>query len=77
MISTPFDPKKISYVNSMDLNPPFLAPVLDSVVTNRREKMEVTIVNMVKCIHSLGKQNARKHNGEDDDNNDDSQLSLN
>ena len=61
----------------MDLNPPSPAPGLDSIATNRLEKMEVTMVSMVKCIHSLGKQTAWKHDNEDDDYDDDSQLSLN
>ena len=68
---------KISYVNPMDLNPPSPAPVVDSVVTNRLEKMEFTMVNIVKCIHSLGKHAAWKHDHEDDDHDNDSQLSLN
>ena len=35
------------------------------------------MVNMVKCIHSLGKCAARKHDDEDDDHDDDSQSSIN
>ena len=61
----------------MDLNHPSPAPGLDSVATNQLEKMEVAMVSMVKCIHSLGKQAARKHEDEDDDHDDDSQSSLN
>ena len=61
----------------MDLNPPSPAPGLDCVAANRLDKMEVTVVNMVKCIHSLKKHAARKHDDEDDDHDDDSQSSLN
>ena len=32
---------------------------------------------MVKCIYSLGKRAARKHDNEDDDHDDDSRSSLN
>ena len=61
----------------MDLNSPSPAPGLDSVATNRLENMEAAMVSMVKCIHSLGKHTARKHDDEDDDHDDDSQSSLN
>ena len=35
------------------------------------------MVNMVKCIYSLGKHAARRHNNEDDDHDNNSQSSLN
>ena len=68
---------KISYVNSVDLNPPSSAPGLDSVATNRLDKMEGAMVSMVKCLHSLGVRSAWKYDDEDDDHDDDSLLSLN
>ena len=61
----------------MDLNPPSPAPGLDSIAANRLEKIEVAMVSMVKCIHSLGNHTAWKHDDEDDDHDDDSQSSLN
>ena len=61
----------------MDLNPPSPAPGLDSVATNRLDKMEVVMVSIVEWIHSLGKRSARRHDDEDDDHDDNSQSSLN
>ena len=61
----------------MDLNPPSQAPGMDSVATNRLEKIDVKMNDMMKCIHSLGKHAARKHADENDDHDDDSQSFLN
>ena len=66
---------KISYVNSMDLNPS--PPVLDSGFTNQLDKINVMMANMIKCIHSLGKHSDQTNDNEDDDHDDDSQSSLN
>ena len=66
---------KISYVNSMDSNPP--SPVPNSGLTNRMDKMDVMMVSMIKCIHSLGKHSDRTADDDDDDHDEDSQSSLN
>ena len=68
---------KISYVNSVDLNPPSSALGLDSVATNQLDKMEGVMVSVVKCLHSLETGSARKHDDEDNDHDDDSLSSLN
>ena len=65
---------KISYVNSMDLNP--LSSILDSGLTNQMDKMDI-MASMIKCIHSLGKHSDRTADDEDDDHDKDSQSSLN
>ena len=62
-------------MNSMDLNPP--SPVHESGLTNRLDKVDVMMANMIQCIHSLGKHSDRTNEGENDDHDDDSQSSLN
>ena len=66
---------KISYVNSMDLNPP--SPVHDSGLTNRIDKMDLKLTNLIQCIHSLGKHSDRNNEDDSGDHDDDSQSSLN
>ena len=67
---------KLSYVNSVDLNPPSPGS-LDSVAANRLDKMEGVMVNVVKCLHFLGARSAKKDDDEDTDHDDNSLLSLN
>ena len=71
---------KLSYVNSVDLLPP--SSPLDSVATNRLDKLEGMLVNTLKFadqtnrrINSLTSKFAV--NKEDDDDDEDSQSSLN
>ena len=73
----PIQSYKISYVNSVDLNPPSSAPALDSVATNRQDQMEGVMVSVVKCLHSLGTRFAWKHDDEDNDYDEESLSSLN
>ena len=67
---------KLSYVNSMDLIPPSLSPVNDPSINDRMDKMDVMMMDMIKCIHSIGRHS--KQNDEDDGGgyDDDSQSSL-
>ena len=67
---------KLSYVNSVGLNPPSSVP-LDLVAANRLDKMEGLMVNVVKCLHSLTHRPPRNDEDENNDHDDDSQLSLN
>ena len=67
---------KLSYVNSVVLNPPSLVP-LDSVAANCLNKMEGVMVDVVMCLHSLGARSARKDEDEDNDHVDDSLSYLN
>ena len=60
----------------MDLNPPPSVP-LDLVAVNRLQKMEGVMVDVVKCLHSLGARSARKDEDEDNDHVDDSLSYLN
>ena len=68
---------KMSYVNSIDLNPPSPAPGVDSVAINRLEKMDSRMSDMMRCIHSLGLHVSQRDKDEDADHDDDSQSSLN
>ena len=67
---------KISYINSVDLNPNSLVPI-DSVAINRLDKLEGVMVDVVKCLHFLGTRPARNDEDEDHDHDDDSLSSLN
>ena len=61
----------------MDLNPSSSPPAFDSVATNQLDKIEGAMVDVVKCLHSLGTRFAWKHDNEDNDHDDDSLLSIN
>ena len=63
-------------MNSVDLNSPSLVPI-DSVAANRLDKMEGVMVDVSKCLYSLGERSARKDEDEDSDHDGDSLLSLN
>ena len=67
---------KLIYINSVDLNPPSSVP-LDSVAANWLDKMEGSMVNVVKCLNSLTPRPARNDEDEDNDYDDNSQSSLN
>ena len=67
---------KLSYINSINLNPPLSIP-LDLVAANCPDKMEGVMVDVVKCLHSLGARPARKDEDKDNDHADNSLLSLN
>ena len=60
----------------MDLNPPSSAP-LESIAANHLDKMKGVMVDVVKCLHSLGSRSAKKDDDEDTDHDDDSLLLLN
>ena len=60
----------------MDLNPPLLAP-LDLVSSNYLDTMEGVVIDVVKCLRSLGERSARKDEDEDTNHNDDSLSSFN
>ena len=66
---------KLSYVNSVDLNPPSLVS-LDSVAANRLDKMEGLLVKVVKNINYLTLKLARNDEDDDDDQDDNSQSSF-
>ena len=66
---------KISYINSVDLNPNSLVPI-DSVAINRLDKLEGVMVDVVKCLHSLWELSARNDKDEDNDHDDNSLLLL-
>ena len=46
---------KLSYVNSMDLIPPSPSPASDPGINDRMDKMDVMMMDMIKCIHSIGR----------------------
>ena len=67
---------KLSYVNSMDLIPPFPSPANDPGLTNQMGKMDVMMEEMIKCIHSIGRHSNRNNDNDSGDHDDDSQSSL-
>ena len=68
---------KLSYVNSMDLIPPSPSPVDDPDVNTRMDKMDVMMMDMIKCIHSIARHSPRNNEDDGGDYDDDSQSSLN
>ena len=59
----------------MDLNPP--SPVNDSGLTNRMDKMDVMMTNLIQCVHSIGRHSDQNNDDYGGDHDDDSQSSLN
>ena len=66
---------KLSYMNSMDLNPP--SPVNDSSLANQMDKMDVMMTNLIQCVYSIGRHSNRNNEDDSGDHDDDSQSSLN